>query len=1055
MNTKRGPAVDTVAGWTTGAAMAITLVGVTSATTGCSRAAPGDDPTAVAAATASLAAPAATAPAAIEPQPGFVRLARSAHPLARPELDAGRVEPERRISNLSLFFKLTPEQRRQRDALAAAQLDRSSPLYHQWLTPETYRARFGAAPADVARATSWLAKQGLEVHRTSPLGTRVTFSGTAAQLEAAFQTELHYYRVAGEKHYAMATAPAIPEALADSVLSLYNTHDFVPRPASRRLNAGAAARRAEVSGHYQVDYDAGPDASGTFDLLGPPDWATAYDVAKLYSPGIGGKALDGTGVTVGIVGTAPIAQSDIDAFRTRFGLPATTVKMTLVPNTGAPSTLGFGGGIEAILDVEWSGGVAKGASIDYVYVGADDFNVDDATFYLIEENLAPVVSESYGGCEAGELPSDADVIEVNGTAANLMGITYMAAAGDDGAADCGSGFGGQVQTGLYVDLPGAFPGVTSVGGTQFPSPLWSAQGNLLDAGLEQVWNESNNPYSTYGVGAGGGGISSLFTRPAYQGSAAACTPVGSLPTASPGPMRQVPDLVLSAASATPGYFIECTFVAGMFGGDDCSGTGGSPEGTAVGGTSASSPSFAGIVAILDQATGERLGNINPMLYELAASSSASSVFHDIVSGNNEVVCGPGASDAGGPTGGDWPDAGCGAAGLYGYAAIPGYDCASGNGSVDAYNLVSAWLGATPTETVLVPSPTITSEGDTVTLTATVDVKGTNPNPVGGAVTFMFQSYGADCANDLSWEARIGDNHRRHRLQRHRGAADDRSAGAGDPGAAAGRPRRELRRGHAPPRLAVLEGRPELRSRHVRREPSHARSRARRRHDVLHHRWCDPAGALVHSRRHDGAVLDERLQLLVDRREHGRVQRRAERRLRPHRGARQVRRRGSRRGDRRLAHRLAAVGDRRGYEPVPDRRRLPRCWVERRRRRTGRRSRSGCLRRWADGGLRDPCRRRELRRLQLRGGRHLRRPVGRRARCARRSDDRRGSPSPMAPLLAGLTRARHLRQARVPRAGRARGRKPVQGARRPQRRRLTTVGASGHRARSCGRRPARV
>ena len=671
----------------------------------------------------------ATALAQTVPQPRLtapidnssrVTLAGSRPPRASTADDLGAVPNTLQLHGISLVFSRSPAQQTALDALVAAQQNPASPLYHQWLTPETYRPRFGAKPEDVARATSWLTAQGLQVHRTSPLGTRVTFSGTAAQLEAAFQTELHYYRVAGEKHYAMATAPAIPGDLADSVLSVYNTHDFVPRPTSRKLNAGAAARRTEVSGHYQFAYDGGPDASGTLDLLGPPDWATAYDVAKLYDPGIGGKALDGTGVTIGIVGTAPIAQSDIDAFRTRFGLPATTVKMTLVPNTGSPSTAGFGGGIEAILDVEWSGGVAKGATINYVYVGADDFNVDDATFYLIEENLTPVVSESYGGCEAGDLPSDADVIEVNGTAANLMGITYMAAAGDSGAADCGAGFGGQVQTGLYVDLPGAFPGVTSVGGTQFPSPFWSAQGSLLDAGLEQVWNESNDPYSQYGLGAGGGGISSVFTRPAYQGSAATCAPVGSLPTASTGPMRQVPDVALSAASGTPG-------------------------------TSASSPSFAGIVAILDQATGERLGNINPMLYELASGTSASSVFHDIVSGNNEVVCGPGASDAGGPTGGDWPDAGCGAAGLYGYVAVPGYDCASGNGSVDAYNLVSTWLGATPTDTVLVPSPTITSEGDTVTLTATVDVKGTNPNAIGGIVTFAFQSYNASCGDDLSWE----------------------------------------------------------------------------------------------------------------------------------------------------------------------------------------------------------------------------------------------------------------------------------------------------------------
>jgi MYXO-CTERM domain-containing protein len=735
--------------------MAIAMASVVSLTAACDRTTPGQS-LAGPAATAVSVSPAAAAPQlASAPRPGFVRLARSQHPFARPEVDAGRVEPGRKLSNLSLFFKLSAEQRRGRDALAAAQLDRGSPLYHQWLTPETYRARFGAKAEDATRAAGWLAAQGLEVHRVSPLGTRVTFSGTVAELEAAFQTEFHYYRVAGETHYAMATAPALPEDFADAVLSVYNANDFVHKPASRRVNAGAAARRGEVTSNYQLAYDAGPDASGVMDLLGPPDWATAYDVAKLYSPGIGGKALDGTGVTIGIVGTAPIAQSDIDAFRARFGLPASTVTMTLVPNTGSPSTAGFGGGVEAILDVEWSGGVAKGATVNYVYVGQDDFNVDDATFYLIEHNLTPIVSESYGGCEEGDLPTDADVTEMNGTAANLMGITYMAAAGDSGAEDCGGDFGaaygGSAQAGLYIDLPGGFPGVTSVGGTQFPSPLWSTQGNLVDAGLEQVWNESNDPYSNYGAGAGGGGISSVFTRPAYQTSAATCTPIGSLPTPSSGPMRQVPDVAVSAAAGTPGYFIECTFAASKFGGGDCSGTGGSPEGTAVGGTSAASPSFAGVVAILNQATGERLGNINPMLYELAASPASSSAFHDIVSGNNEIVCGPGASDAGDPPDAEWPDAGCSPDGLNGYVAVPGYDCASGIGSVDAYNLVSAWLGATPTQTVLVPSPAMTTEGATVTLTATVDPVGTDSNPIAGTVMFAFQSYAADCSNDLSWE----------------------------------------------------------------------------------------------------------------------------------------------------------------------------------------------------------------------------------------------------------------------------------------------------------------
>ncbi len=728
-------------------AMALAL-----AATGCDEASHHDvssSPSSLVAAEAPVAAPPAPATLDLPARPGTVRLERSAHPFARREFDQGRLAPEQRLSNLSLFFKLGDAQRADRDALAAAQLDKESLLYHQWLTPESYRARFGARPDNLARATAWLKAQGLEVHRTSPLGTRITFSGTVAKIEAAFQTEVHHYRVGSETHYAMATAPALPQQLADVALGLYNTHDFVPKPVSLKSFA-QTTRLATGSVHPGIYWDAGQDAGG-LDLMGPPDWAAAYDVARLYSPGIGGKVLDGTGVTIGIVGTAAIAQSDVDAFRAQFGLPATTVTQTLVPNTGAASSVGFGGGLEAILDVEWSGGVAKGASINYVYVGANDFNVDDATFYLIEENLAPVMSESYGGCEAGILPSDADVTEEMGTAGNLMGITHTASAGDTGASDCGGpgGFGGG-GSGLYVDIPGAYPGVTSVGGTQFPSPQWSAQATLLDAGPEQVWNESNDPYSAYGLGVGGGGISLLFPRPAYQAAVPTCNPVGTLPVPVTQPMRQVPDVSLSAASATPGYYIECTLAQNQFGFSDCSSTGGAPMGFPVGGTSAASPTFAAVVAILNEALGERVGNINPVLYQLA--SSAPGAFHDITAGNNEIVCGPGASDAGDPPDGTaWDDAGCGPAGLYGYAAGPGYDCASGIGSIDAYNFVSAWLGAVPTDVVLVPSPTTTSEGDMVTLTATVSVVGTNANAVGGNVTFAFQSYDDSCGDDLSWE----------------------------------------------------------------------------------------------------------------------------------------------------------------------------------------------------------------------------------------------------------------------------------------------------------------
>jgi MYXO-CTERM domain-containing protein len=214
-------------------------------------------------------------------------------------------------------------------------------------------------------------------------------------------------------------------------------------------------------------------------------------------------------------------------------------------------------------------------------------------------------------------------------------------------------------------------------------------------------------------------------------------------------MRQVPDVALSAAAGTPGYVIICTFS-----GEDCSATAGVEEGTVIGGTSASSPSFAGVVAIMNQAAGTRLGNINPLLYTLDATITGAALpFHDITSGNNEIVCGDaGAGDAGGPGAAGWPaNVGCAANGLYGYPATTGYDCASGLGSIDGFNLVSAAVALAHTTTALAAAPIETTEGGIVTLTATVDTVGASAVALGGEVTFTFESYTTTGEVDLSWE----------------------------------------------------------------------------------------------------------------------------------------------------------------------------------------------------------------------------------------------------------------------------------------------------------------
>jgi len=651
-----------------------------------------------------------------------VRLARNVHPLARPELDRGPLDPARRIENLAVVFKRSPQQEADLEALRAAQVDPASPSFHRWLTPEEYAARFGARPADIARTIDWLRRRGFDVHATSRLGTRVGFGGTVAQIQSAFRTEVHHYEVAGEMHYAMASAPAIPAELADVVLALHNTHDFYPRPAIRRAGSGARV----------PSYNGGKLGDG----LLPADWASVYDVAPLYGPGVNGTAIDGTGVTIAVVGIAQIAPSDLAAFRTLAGLPASSVTATLVPNTGAATPGQQGAGSEAVLDVEWSGGIAKGATIDYVFTGGNDGNVDDATFYAIEENLAPIISESWGGCEAGLSASDADVTAVYGSAANVLGITYLAAAGDEGAAGCGGA--SQGGGGLYVELPAAYPGVTAVGGTEFPqgSLVYGSNGTVQGYGTQEtVWNEGDDPSSQQGLAQGGGGISVVFGRPSYQSAIPTCSILGSLPASgvTPSSMREVPDVSFTAASGVNPYFVECTIDQST---QDCSGAGGSPQTFAIGGTSCGTPSFAGVVALLDQIAGGRLGNINPMLYGMSTTTPAA--FHDITTGDNESLCMPGS------------DPGCPAGGKYGYAASTGYDCASGLGSMDVAAFATAVASLGPTTTALAVSPTTTTEGSNVSLTATVTVPTPNANVLGGLVTFAFQSYTASGAPDLSW-----------------------------------------------------------------------------------------------------------------------------------------------------------------------------------------------------------------------------------------------------------------------------------------------------------------
>ena len=627
---------------------------------------------------------------------GRTMLPRSTHPFARPELDQGRLDPATQLRSVSLVFQPSPQQKAERDARLAAVQDPSSPLYHRWLTPEQYAARFGASPAAIARVGAWLQTQGFEVEAPSRTATQLFFTGPVAQVEQAFRTEMHWYLVNGERHFAMAKAPSIPSELADVIQGLHGFHSFRPHAPRHALHHDAADA---------LDYKLGSRPS-----LGPADFAATYDVSPLYAAGI-----DGTGMNVAIAGQTTIPAKDFTGFRSTFGLSATQPVNILVPGSGNPILSDADVG-EADIDTQWSGGVAKNATVQYVYTGDNpSYSVTDAYAYVVNQGLeiAPVVSISYGGCEMGLSMADADASGEVAAAGNLMGLTLLAASGDSGGAGCDQGSVG--TSGLQVNMPASLPGVTGVGGSEFPESVltnaafWSndlAVAYPVSGGvsLETAWNDS----SSQQIGAGGGGKSIVFPKPFYQQT---LTPADGA--------RDVPDVSLTASDYHAAYVV---FDSTDFG---SKGLG------AFGGTSCSSPSFAGIMTLVNQAIVKAggpagLGNINPMLYAL--SQSAPAAFHDIVTGNNIVACQQGT-----------PDCPSTAPYQYGYSAGPGYDLATGLGSIDANNLVDAWMGLTPTSTTLVASATSTTVGTPVTLTATVASTGT-ASMAGDTVSFTFETY---------------------------------------------------------------------------------------------------------------------------------------------------------------------------------------------------------------------------------------------------------------------------------------------------------------------------
>jgi Pro-kumamolisin, activation domain/Bacterial Ig-like domain (group 3) len=687
----------------------------------------------------------------------IIRLHGTVHPEAQAKYDRGAVDDSLPMPRLLLSMARSPERETALRQFLHNAHTAGSPQYHHWLTPEEYGQRFGATDDDLQVVSGWLQAQGFTVNRVTRSRGMVEFSGTAGNVRAALHTEIHKYVAPHKTFHANASEIAVPEAIASRVSSFAPLNDL---PLTSYVKPIVTATYSRATHRAVPDDTTTESGNPYFYALGPEDYATQYDIAPVYKAGT-----DGTGVTIGIVGTSNINLALVDAYRTLFGLPASHAQV-IVDGSDPGDTLTPN--VEAYLDVEASGAVAPGATVNFYVAGGQPFQdaLSLAALRAVEDNQASVISVSYGECEQSLGEAGNHFWAGLWEQAAAQGQTVMVSSGDSGPTTCPFVNGLQSNSTLSVSGLSSTPWNVSVGGTDFyysdyasgaPSAatFWNqtndmSLGSLKESLHEQPWSDALGlnaiPANFSGAfvipsDAGGGGVStcSQTTVPA-AGTLPTCITGYAKPDWQNAPgvpkdgARDLPDVSLFAATganlsawAICAYPWECAAASGA-----------QTPVLLVGGTSAAAPAMAGIMALVNQKYG-RQGQANYTLYQLARQIP--SVFHDLTVGNNDVLCtnlfpsNP-VSNASGICSTPVPGIGLGEIASYGiYSAGAGYDLASGLGSLDVNQLIQNWNKAafTASATTLQLSPLNVVHGAAVAVVTSVTAGSGSGTPTGDVV----------------------------------------------------------------------------------------------------------------------------------------------------------------------------------------------------------------------------------------------------------------------------------------------------------------------------------
>jgi hypothetical protein len=659
--------------------------------------------------------------------------------------ELGRVAGSTAMKQMVMVLQASAEQDHALRQLIDQQGDKNHPNFHRWMTPGEFADRFGVADDDIAQVTGWMAQYGLTVDRVSRNKRFIQFSGLVSQVEAAFHTEIHQYSAGGRHHIANAGDISVPETLKPVISGVPSLNDFFK---TSQVLASRAAPEAKTPPPLHPEY-----TNGTTHFLGAGDFASVYNTTPLLSAS---PAIDGTGVTIGIVGRSNISVADVQLYREFFGLgvndPVITIAGSdpgIVPSDDELSSLA----------VELSGGLAPGAAVNFITAKSTltSDGADLAALYAVENNLTDIIGLTYTDCEANFTAAQASFYNTLWAQAAAQGQSVFVATGSSGPAACDNPNSTFSSFGYAVAMQASTPYNVAVGGTLFSDgsgsywnttattapPFSSALGYIP----ETPWNEAkgSGAVGATGLFASGSGISAYFPIPPWQhGFGVPLTdpayPNGfkSDPASPfvPGPHRYLPDVSLAAAAQHDGALFCAEGICQLTSTSSLANAG------IDGGTVAATAAMAGIQALVNQFNGGRQGVPNYVYYGLAdnqhtagldcsaeagGSTSADCAFHDIDTGN-ALVCG---------------NTACSAGSKLGWTAAAGYDLASGLGSPNAYNLARLWSTVTfrsSTTTLQLSQTTGITHGQNVPVSGSV-APGAGTGTPTGTVAF-FASSGA-------------------------------------------------------------------------------------------------------------------------------------------------------------------------------------------------------------------------------------------------------------------------------------------------------------------------